>query len=279
MTADVSSLSWLILGHRGFIGRSLIQYCRSAEIEWTTLDSRLNLNNADQVIGSKIQENTLALNCIASGVTPESGDLLSDMEINYQLLRILTDSAHRHGAAGFIQFGSNYELTRHILPLSSRSSYVQSKLKGSTYCRDGIKDQRKIQLVYLPTVIGAEQPTGRFFRDFISSALAGKPFQINHPFAEVEIVTIDSMLKQLGVIDHSFKPGVHEIIEDFRGTVWGLATILNEILVDCGVNEVELLTGQSLGDLMIQSTGEEPEVVFREEVKKQILRMIGGNCD
>ena len=270
----MSNANWLILGHRGFIGRSLIQYCRSADIKYSSLDSKLELNNADQIIRSNIQNNTLVVNCIASGVTPESGSLTADLETNYQLLRVLTDSAHRYGAMGFIQFGSNYELTRHVLPLSSRSSYVQSKVKGSTYCREGIDNHRKIKLVYLPTVIGAEQPPGRFFKDFVSNAIMGNPFELKYPSAEVEIVTINSMLKQLGVVDQNFKPGVHEVIGDFRGTVWGLATILNKLLVDCGVSEVELLPRQSFGDSMVQFESSRSEAVFNEEVKKQILRMI-----
>ena len=274
MTVEVSSLNWLILGHNGFIGSSLIQYCKSANIKWLTLDERVNLDNAERVVGNKIQKSTLVVNCIASGVTPETGSLTADLETNYRLIEVLTDSAHRHEAAGFIQFGSNYEITRDVFPLSTRSSYVQSKVRGSTFCKKEINDGRKIKLIYLPTVIGAEQPTGRFFRDFISHALSGEPFQIKHPSTEVAVVTIASMIKQLRVNGKIFEPGIHHIVEDFGGTVLHLSTIINEILIDCGVNKVNFSNLQELGDSMALSKGIQFETSFREELKKQILRMI-----
>jgi nucleoside-diphosphate-sugar epimerase len=274
MTAEVSSLNWLILGHKGFIGSSLIQYCKSANIIWSTLDKRIDPENAEKVVAPKIQKNTLVVNCIASGVTPETGNLLTDLETNYKLIELLTDSAHRHEAAGFIQFGSNYELTRDVFPLSTRSSYVQSKIRGSNYCKKGISDGRKIKLVYLPTVIGSEQPTGRFFKDFVSHAVSGEPFQINHPSAEVAVVTIVSMIKQLGVSNQIFEPGIHEIVEDFRGTVSQLSTILNEVLIDCGLNKVNFSNLQESGDSVALSKGIQFQPSFRNEVKKQILRMV-----
>lgn len=240
MFSTLSSSDFLLLGHRGFIGNEIREHLDSVGAEYQTIPERLLVSNIESLIRTRVTHRTIIVNCIASGVTPGTGSIEVDLQTNFELVQRLCDLTLSSGAFGFIHLASNYELPRHIKPLASRTPYISTKSKGSEYCLQQIHLGQKVKLAYLPTVIGLNQPQGRFFRDFVEHLRIRKPFQLNYPAAEVELLTVPSLINQLDLTNSSPAWGVQEVIEDVRVTVLEFAEMLNCILGELGEEELEL---------------------------------------
>ena len=235
---EFSKPHFVILGHKGFVGQSLLNFLTSTGEDVRIIEDRITVSNIPDLLTLELIRGSTVLNCIASGVTPGTGNVQADIETNVMLLKKILDRVADVNARMFIHFGSNYELSNYVTPLSTRSSYVQSKLLGSSICSQQIGENRKVRLVYLPTVIGSIQPVGRFFADFISSSRNGGLFSILHPDLPIEISTIASVLKQLDLNSKFDETGILEILPDLRITVYGFANLLNEALLRVGANQV-----------------------------------------
>lgn len=241
-----SEWNFLVLGHRGFIGSEILSFLRVEEIEVLSIAERIDVTNAQSLLKNVISAETVVINCIASGVTPGTGNYDENYQTNFHLVQQLCDASLSFGAHGFIHFASNYELPRHIRPLASRTPYVETKSKGSGYCLQQIELGQSVKLAYLPTVMGLNQPHGRFFRDFVAHLQQQIPFQIKYPGAEIEIITVSSMMEQLDFSNPTIKWGVQEVIENLRVLVLEFATILNSILNELGEESLELVDNNML---------------------------------
>lgn len=237
---EFSKPHFVILGHKGFIGQSVLNFLTSNGEDVRVIEERITVSNVQDLITSELIHGSTVLNCIASGVTPGTGNFQVDIETNVTLLKKILDCVVERKARLFIHFGSNYELDNHVTPLSTRSSYVQSKLLGSSMCSQQIGENRRVRLVYLPTVISSIQPAGRFFADFISSSRSGGLFPILHPDLPIEIATMASVLEKLDLRSNFDDAGILEILPDLRITVYGFAKLLNEALFRVGANQVGL---------------------------------------
>jgi len=238
--STLSPSNFLLLGHTGFIGSEIQRHLNEVGANCQTIPERLHSSNIESVIRAHITGTTIVVNCIASGVTPGTGSLEQDLQTNFELVQCLSDYTLSSGALGFLHLASNYELPRHIRPLASRTPYISTKSKGSEYCLQQIHLGQRVKLAYLPTVIGLNQPQGRFFRDFIEHVRARKPFQLNYPAAEVELLTVPSLVKQLDLTNSSPAWGVQEVPEDLRTTVLEFAEMLNAVLEELGEEMLEL---------------------------------------
>ena len=238
--STLSPSNFLLLGHRGFIGNEIQRHLDITGSNYLTIAERLHESNVESLIRTSVTNNTIVVNCIASGVTPGTGSFEVDLQTNFELVQRLCDYSLSSGALGFIHLASNYELLRHIQPLASRTPYISTKSKGSEYCLQQIRLGQRVRLAYLPTVIGLNQPQGRFFRDFVEHLSARKPFQLNYPTADVELVTVPSLIKQLNLTNSSPGWGVQEVLEDARITVLEFAEMLNGILDELDEEELEL---------------------------------------
>jgi nucleoside-diphosphate-sugar epimerase len=276
MFSTLYSSNFLLLGHRGFIGTEIQAYFAKTGSNYSTISERLLGSNIESLISANVTDKTIVINCIASGVTPGTGNFEIDLQTNFELVQRLCDDSLSSGADGFIHLASNYELPRHIQPLASRTPYISTKSKGSEYCLQQIHLGKRVKLAYLPTVIGLNQPQGRFFRDFIEHLRERKPFQLNYPAAEVELVTVPSLFKQLDLTNLSAGWGVQEVLEDLRLTVLDFAELLNDILEELGADKLKLrdanlapLSKPDEGTKIIQSE-------FRNFLVSQLSQVLGG---
>jgi nucleoside-diphosphate-sugar epimerase len=276
MFSTLSPSNFLLLGHKGFIGTEIQAHFAKTGSNYSTIAERLLGSNIESLIRANVNDKTIVINCIASGVTPGTGNFENDLQTNFELVQRLCDYSLSSGAHGFIHLASNYELPRHIQPLASRTPYISTKSKGSEYCLQQINSGQRVKLAYLPTVIGLNQPQGRFFRDFIEHLRARKPFQLNYPAAEVELITIPSLVKQLDLTNSSAGWGVQEVLEDLRLTVLDFAEILNDILEELGVEKLRLrdanlssLSKPDQGTKIIHSE-------FRNFLVSQLSQVLGG---
>ena len=231
---------FLVLGHQGFLGNEFLRYFDESYCDFSTIPERFKITNIESLLRDKVTKSTIVVNCIASGVTPGTGGYEVDYQTNFELVKHLLDYSRSLGAYGFIHFASNYELPRHLRPLESRTPYVESKSKGSSLCLRQIALGRNVKLVYLPTVIGQNQPSGRFFKDFVTHLQERKPFYLMYPFATMEIVTIPSFFRQVDLAGPDVTWGSQEVVEDLKITVLGFAELLNELLEDFGLTRIEL---------------------------------------
>lgn len=271
-----SPWNFLILGHHGFIGKEIHNFLREERIKVLTISERMDSKNTQGLLSSLITTQTIVINCIASGVTPGTGSYEQNYQTNFELTQQLCDLALNLGAHGFIHFASNYELPRHIKPLASRTPYVETKSKGSKYCLLQIQSGRNVRLTYLPTVMGFNQPRGRFFRDFVTHIQEQIPFQIKYPAAQIEILTIPSMLKQLDLLNSSVKWGVHQVTEDLQITVLELAEILNNILIDIGERRVKLVNPDNEEFPVKQYESDSLQPYLEKYFANQLAQALGG---
>ena len=276
MVFSASPWNFLILGHHGFLGKEIHNFLHEERIKVLTISERIDLKNAQGLLSNKLTTQTVVVNCIASGVTPGTGSYEQNYQTNFELTQQLCDLTLTLGAHGFIHFASNYELPRHIKPLASRTPYVETKSKGSKCCLQKIQSGRNVRLTYLPTVMGFNQPHGRFFRDFVTHIQEQIPFQIKYPAAEIEILTIPSMLKQLDLLNSSVKWGVHEVTEDIRITVLELAEILNNILIDIGERRVKLVNTDYKEFPVKQYESDSLQPYLEKYFANQLAQALGG---
>ena len=268
--------NFLILGHRGFLGNQLVSHFQSRGLEFRTLDSRLTLSNNEEVLGDLIDKNTIVINCIAKGVTQISDSYIDVLETNANLLKSILNCFIRTNGQKFFHFASNYELEGRFFIPDSRRSYVDSKKIGSEICNEFIRNDKRINLIYLPTLIAATQPRGRFVADFINAQRNSKELEINFPNSDLEILTLNHFLRyfedrytfrgeQIG-----FAP------VDIRIKVFQLANLMNQILGDLGATGVSIKypdTYKAMGPI---SRVEVSDSLFLDTVKTYLITMMGG---
>jgi hypothetical protein len=197
-------------------------------------------------------------------------------QANYELVQKLGYYSLTLGAQGFIHFASNYELPKHIQPLASRKPYVLTKFKGSEFCLQQIQLGNNVRLSYLPTVIGLNQPQGRFFKDFITHLQQERPFQLKYPTTEIKIVTIPSLFRQLDLLNSSMKWGVQEILEDLRISVLGFAEMLNDVLEELGEKRLILRDANGADTSNLSYNSKVPPYEIKSFFVKELSKALRG---
>jgi len=235
------SHNYLILGHNGFLGSLIARKLRSNGSEVRIIEERITPSNIQDFFLSQIDENTRVINCIASGVTPNTGGDLDDDFANNSLLKLILEFFIESPGYDLIHFGSNYETVNRDLTVLSRSSYINSKQQGSLLCRTFLTQDSRIQLIYLPTVLASTQPKGRFLIDFADAYLHNKSFHILYPKMLIELMSFDELWHFLEFLfERSTATQIHFAPIEVSVSVYAFAEILNDMLRELRCQPVEL---------------------------------------
>jgi dTDP-4-dehydrorhamnose reductase len=232
---------FLVLGHKGFLGQSIYSSLVNCGSKVTTISSYIDLKNLKDIASEYFTHDTIVINCLASGVTPYTSDKSKDILINAELLGELLAFFIDSRSSKFIQFGSIYEIDADVKTVNDRLAYVNSKALGSHITKSyGEKDAR-VKLMYLPTILGHNQPAGRFFRDFIRAANKNSSFLIHNPNSTIKVSLYDSFFKYLCTVIRSADESVFHLPVDARMSVVEFSKLLNSLLVKNGFSSAQLV--------------------------------------
>jgi len=233
--------NFLVLGHRGFLGQLLIKKLKSLDAQVRVLEARLSIENVEGQMKNNVDEGTTIFNCIASGVTPNTGGNLENDYANHKLIESLLGAFTKVEAKSFIHFASNYEDLNELQTDFGRNSYVSSKTQGSDICRKYSVHDNRVHLVYLPTILDSSQPRGRFFADFLDAYISSQQFKINFPKRQIQIMSSESFSSSIDqLLGESITSNVHSFTPDASLTVSSFAQELNLILRHLGQSPVDL---------------------------------------
>jgi len=270
-----NSSNFLVLGHRGFLGKQLVSHFQNRGLELRTIDNYLTLSNSELILERAIDENTIVVNCIAKGVTQKSDSYVDNLDVNANLLKSILNMFIQTKGQKFIHFASNYELDGRFFIPDSRRNYVDSKKLGSAICNEFIKLDPRVNLIYLPTLIAEGLPRGRFVADFMDAQKRAIEFEINYPNSALEILTVSRLINYFEH-QYTFHPGgqVGFAPIEMRIRVFQLASLMNQILHDLGVAKVSIKYPDSFHAVDSQSDIENFDPVFFETIKTYLLKMM-----
>lgn len=229
--------SFLILGHKGYLGASLCNVLISREYEVSTIPGKVTLENIATLTTEYFNGGYIVLNCIGSGVSNNSD--IQNLTANGAMIEPLLSSFSASTANKFIHFGTRYELFDTHIP-QKRLPYVSSKILGSDICKKYIEKDKRIHLLYLPTIIDHNQPVGRFFADFIRSSFLNSKFIISDPFSKISFTNFNTFFKEMIQIIDSRDKNIYSISSEGVMNVIDFAHYLNNVLKNNGYRPVDI---------------------------------------
>lgn len=235
---------FLILGHKGFLGQNISNSLLNLGNSVTTVSNRINLKNLEEITSNYFTSDTVVINCIASGVTPYSSNDDTDNLINVKLLEGLLEFFIKSRSSRFIQFGTLYEIDEDVKTIIDRLSYVNSKALGSQITKSYGENDARIKLIYLPTILGHNQPEGRFFIDFIKSAGKSAPFKLLHPNSTIKLAAYNSFFRYLFKVINSEENSVFYLPVEAKMSVVEFSGLLNTILIKNNYGSVNIVTDE-----------------------------------
>jgi len=233
---------FLVLGHTGFLGLNICNSLINNGDLVATVQSRINLQNLKEISTEYFANDTVVINCIASGVTPYTSSKDTDVLTNAKLCESLLKLFVKSRSSKFIHFGSIYEIDSEIKPVTDRLAYVNSKVSGSDITKYYAEMDARVKLVYLPTILGHNQPAGRFLIDFIRAANQNSSFFISYPNHRIKVAFYDSFFRFLCKVISSTDETVFHLPEDATMSVLQFSSLLNILLVKNGYNAVQVVT-------------------------------------
>lgn len=268
--------NFLILGHNGYLGRLILSRLKSLGLSVRVLNQRLTCENVKGLMKENVDDRTRIFNCVASGVTPNTSDSFHDFYTNHQLLESQLNALTNLEISSFTHFASNYEVTDQSQRVVSRNSYVQSKTNGSIACMNFLEHDRRIKLMYLPTVIDSSQPKGRLFADFIHASFANQAFLIQAPELELQSMTFESLWNIIEVSsDADDDLQVIHAPADVRMTVFAFVQELNLILLELNRPPVTVLTPDAFDPPSRGILETTLPYEFRDQLMSYVKQMIG----
>lgn len=265
---------YLVLGHNGFLGRNISSSLVKNGNRVFSPPTRITLENLERVAEQYFTNDTIIVNCIASGVTPNSGGKFSDNYANAKLSEGLLEFFTKSNSHRFIQFGTVYEIDKDVNTLKDRVSYVNSKVLGSQICKNYAEADKRIKLIYLPTVLNHNQPEGRFFIDFIESSFDNLPFTIKYPDSKIKVVVYESFFKCICKVIDSLEESIYILSPDATMTVVEFSKLLNKLLTKNGYRPVKVLVN---GTHQIDNNEIEFDDVFVRNIEEMIFTVAGRN--
>jgi len=260
-------LNYLVLGHTGFIGNAVVEHLTSHHQKVHVVESRLIPGGVRDIIEMNSDTKTVVINCVASGVTPNSGSPHTNSQTNVQLATEIVQGSLDNNVQGIIHFASHYEISKNIVVPESRSSYINTKIRASDFCKERIESGANLKLIYLPTIIGSKQPRGRLFRDFVECAMKEQVFFVKYPNTEIELQTVDSLLAGLDLLSDQFMGGVIQLQGEVKTTVKNYLIFLNSLMNELGFSRA-VLENVPTGDEITEFSRQ-----FRLECLDYIKRM------
>ena len=224
---------FLVLGEMGYLGR-LTSERLSVDMDLLpTIKGKITPDTNLSILKSELFENSCVLNFAASGVGNIENSSEELIFSNSALLEKLLSAFHAGKGRNLIHFASNYEKFSLDEVVEGRLPYVNSKKMGSAICSKWIEVDKRIKLLYLPTIFSPQQPRGRFFRDFIDSSLSRKPIKLSTPYSTIHTSTFDYFFESLCAFIESSK-NISEVKPEITCTVLDFAILLNEIIAELG---------------------------------------------
>jgi len=237
-------MEFCILGHRGFLGQNICNSLSISGYKVITIPNRLDFKNLEKITSNYFTSDTVVINCIASGVTPYSSNENTDNLINVKLLEGLLEFFVESRSSKFIQFGTLYEIDEDVKTITDRLSYVNSKALGSQITKSYGENDARIKLIYLPTILGNNQPQGRFFIDFIQSAGKSAPFKLLHPNSTIKLAAYNSFFRYLFEVINSEENSVFYLPVEAKMRVVEFSELLNTILIKNNYGSVNIVTDE-----------------------------------
>ena len=259
---------YLVLGHNGFLGQNISRSLINNGNLVLTPPTRITLENLEGIAKQYFINDTIIVNCIASGVTPNSGGEFSDHYANTKLLRGLLEFFTESNSNKFIHFGTVYEIDQVVNTLTDRASYVNSKVLGSQICKNYAETDKRIKLLYLPTILNHNQPEGRFFVDFIKSAFGNIPFKIAYPDSKIKITVYESFFRYFCKVIDSMDDSVDILSADATMTVVEFSKLLNALLAKNGYRSVKVVLNESY---QVNSSEINYDDVFVKKIEEMII--------
>ena len=219
--------SFLILGHKGYLGASFCNMLISRGYEVSVLTDKVTLERIPTLAKKYFSEGSIILNCMGNGVSNNSDT--KDLSINGTLIEPLLLSFSESTASKFINFGTKYELFDIHTP-QKRLPYVNSKILGSEFCKKYIDIDKRIYLLYLPTIIDHNQPEGRFFADFIRSSFLNSKFIITDPFSKICFTSFNAFFNDVMQMINLENKNVNSVSDEGFLDVIDFAHYLNKVL-------------------------------------------------
>jgi nucleoside-diphosphate-sugar epimerase len=229
--------SFLILGHKGYLGANLCNMLISRGYEVSVLPGKVTLESIPILAKKYFSKEQIILNCMGSGVSNNSD--AKDLSINGTLIEPLLSSFSESTASKFVNFGTKYELP-YIHAPQKRLPYVNSKILGSEICHRYIYKDKRIYLLYLPTIIDHNQPVGRFFADFIRSSFLNSKFIITDPFSKICFTNFNTFFNDMIQMINLDDKNVNSISDEGFLDVIDFAHYLNKVLENNGYRPVDI---------------------------------------
>ena len=143
--------SFLILGHKGYLGANLCNMLMSRGYEVSVLPGKVTLESIPILAKKYFSKEQIIINCMGSGVSNNSD--AKDLSINGTLIEPLLSSFSESTASKFVNFGTKYELPDMHTP-QKRLPYVNSKILGSEICNRYIDKDKRISLRLVTKLVG-----------------------------------------------------------------------------------------------------------------------------
>jgi len=199
---------------------------------------------------------------MGSGVSNYSDT--KDLSANGTLIEPLLLTFSESKASKFVNFGTKYELFGIHTP-QKRLPYVNSKILGSEICNKYIDKDKRIYLLYLPTIIDHNQPVGRFFADFIRSSFLNSKFIVTDPFSKICFTNFNRFFNDMMQMINLDNKNINSVSDEGFLDVIDFAHYLNKVLESNGYRPVDIYL-----DKHVKCTLKDNEVKLSNEFYLQI---------
>ena len=266
---------FLVVGEMGYLGKLTSERLSVSMDLCPLLKGKITPTTNLSVLNGDLIEGSCILNFAATGVGKIENSTEELYFSNSALLEKLLSAFNAGKGSGFIHFASNYEIFSPGELIESRLPYVNSKKMGSAICSKWIEIDKRIKLLYLPTIFSPQQPQGRFFRDFIDSSLSQKPIKLSTPFSTIHTSTFDYFFESLCDFIDSSK-NISHVEAQITCTVLDFALLLNEVIEELGFEKVVIEYSKISKFRTPKKIQPEPDEITMITLRKYITEMLGG---
>lgn len=271
---NLTNSCYLVLGHKGYIGRNVIKFFESLNLKTQIIDAKINDQNIVDLLQIHSDSNTIIVNCIANGVTL-SKETNFEYSINHEILELIINNMGKYDFKGIIHFATFYEKLNLSLIPNHRQSYVISKILGSDICKKNLINAN-ISLIYLPTLISYDVPPGRFFHDFVSYSGSRESYAIEYPYSTINLLCLENFFMYFEKLLNDFKYGVYDFYPNVSLTVLEFSKVLNLILFKLGKAPVEYGIRNDLKQSFdkVSKHGLRIDTTFMECIEAHVKKML-----
>ncbi len=266
---------FLVIGEMGYLGKLTAERLSIDMDLLPSFKGKITPTTNLSILNSELFEGSCVLNFAASGVGKIENSSDELFFSNFALLEKLLSAFNAGKGRNLLHFASNYEMFSSDEVIEARLPYVNSKKMGSAVCSKWIEIDKRIKLLYLPTIFSPQQPRGRFFRDFIDSSLSQKPIKLSTPYSTIHTSTFDYFFESLCEFIESSK-NISHVKPQIACTVLDFALLLNEVIAELGFEKVTIEYSKNSEFETPKKTKPDPNEITIITLRKYIAEMLGG---